>query len=85
MGELKIMKETIKLTVRLFLITAIAGFVLALQTVLLLLLSKKEKDSEDEEALREVFADADKFETLEDGKLNSIKNEDKKYRKSRNC
>lgn len=75
------MKETIKLTVRLFLITAIAGFVLAFANSFTSPVIKERERLQYEEALREVFADADKFETLEDGKLNSIKTKIKNIEK----
>ena len=78
------MKETIRLTVRLFLITAIAGLILAFANSFTSPVIQQREKQEYENALKEVFADADKFETLEEGKLNSIKT-DKKYRKSRNC
>lgn len=75
------MKETIKLTVRLFLITAIAGFVLAFANSFTSPVIKERERLQYEEALREVFEDADKFETLEDGKLNSIKTKIKNIEK----
>ena len=64
------MKETIKLTVRLFLITAIAGFVLAFANSFTSPVIKAREKAQYEAALKEVFADADKFETVEEGKLN---------------
>ena len=67
------MKETIKLTVRLFLITAIAGFVLAFANSFTSPVIKAREKAQYEAALKEVFADADKFETVEEGKLNTIK------------
>lgn len=67
------MKETIKLTFRLFLITAIAGFVLAFANSFTSPVIQQREKQQYEKALKEVFSDADKFETLEEGKLNSIK------------
>ena len=55
------MKETIKLTVRLFLITAIAGFVLAFANSFTSPVIKAREKAQYEAALKEVFADADKF------------------------
>ena len=67
------MKETVKLTVRLFLITAIAGLVLAFANSFTSPVIKERERKQYEVALKEVFSDADKFETLEEGKLNQIK------------
>ena len=60
------MKESIKLTVRLFLITAIAGFILAFANSFTSPVIKEREKTQYEAALKEVFVDADKFETLED-------------------
>lgn len=67
------MKETVKLTVRLFLITAIASLVLAFANSFTSPVIKERERKQYEVALKEVFSDADKFETLEEGKLNQIK------------
>ena len=75
------MKETIKLTVRLFLITAIAGFVLAFANSFTSPVIKAREKTQYEAALKEVFADADKFETVEEGKLNTIKTKIKNIEK----
>ena len=75
------MKETIKLTVRLFLITAIAGFVLAFANSFTSPVIKAREKAQYEAALKEVFADADKFETVEEGKLNTIKTKIKNIEK----
>ena len=75
------MKETIKLTVRLFLITAIAGFVLAFANSFTSPVIKAREKAQYEAALKEVFADADKFETLEEAKLNTIKTKIKNIEK----
>ena len=75
------MKETIKLTVRLFLITAIAGFVLAFANCFTYPVFKAREKAQYEAALKEVFADADKFETVEEGKLNTIKTKIKNIEK----
>ena len=75
------MKETIKLTVRLFLITAIAGFVLAFANSFTSPVIKAREKAQYEAALKEVFADADKFEAVEEGKLNTIKTKIKNIEK----
>ena len=75
------MKETIRLTVRLFLITAIAGLILAFANSFTSPVIQQREKQEYENALKEVFADADKFETLEEGKLNSIKTKIKNIEK----
>lgn len=67
------MKETMKLTVRLFLITAIAGLVLAFANSFTSPVIKEREKKQYEQALKEVFADADKFDTLEEAKLKTIK------------
>ena len=75
------MKETIKLTVRLFLITAISGFVLAFAHSFTSPVIKEREKAQYEASLKEVFADADKFETVEEGKLNTIKTKIKNIEK----
>ena len=75
------MKESIKLTVRLFLITAIAGFVLAFANSFTSPVIKAREKAQYEAALKEVFADAVKFETVEEGKLNTIKTKRKNIEK----
>ena len=75
------MKETIKLIVRLFLITAIAGFVLAFANSFTSPVIKAREKAQYEAALKEVFSDADKFETLEEEKLNTIKTKIKNIEK----
>lgn len=67
------MKETMKLTIRLFLITAIAGLVLALVNSFTSPIIQQRERMQYEAALKEVFKDAEKFESLEEGKLNPIK------------
>lgn len=59
------MKETVKLTVRLFLITAIASLVLAFANSFTSPVIKERERKQYEVALKEVFSDADKFETCQ--------------------
>ena len=75
------MKDPIKVSVRLFLITAIAGFVLAFANSFTSPVIKAREKAQYEAALKEVFADADKFETVEEGKLNTIKTKIKNIEK----
>ena len=67
------MKETMKLIVRLFLITAIAGFVLAFVNSFTSPIIKERERKQYEMALKEVFKDAEKFDKLQDDKLLPIK------------
>lgn len=67
------MKETMKLTIRLFLITAIAGLVLALVNSFTSPIIQQRERMQYEAALKEVFKEAEKFESLEEGKLKPIK------------
>ena len=64
-----------------FLITAIAGFVLAIANSFTSPVIKAREKAQYEAALKEVFADADKFETVEEGKLNTIKTKIKNIEK----
>ena len=75
------MKESIKLTVRLFLITAIAGFILAFANSFTSPVIKEREKTQYEAALKEVFVDADKFETLDEAKLEAIKTKIKNIEK----
>ena len=67
------MKETMKLIVRLFLITAIAGFVLAFVNSFTSPIIQERERKQYEMALKEVFKDAEKFDKLQDDKLLPIK------------
>lgn len=67
------MKETMKLIVRLFLITAIAGFVLAFVNSFTSPIIQERERKQYEMALKEVFKDAEKFDRLQDDKLLPIK------------
>lgn len=67
------MKETMKLIVRLFLITAIAGFVLAFVNSFTSPIIQECERKQYEMALKEVFKDAEKFDKLQDDKLLPIK------------
>lgn len=67
------MKETTKLTIRLFLITAIAGLILAVVNSFTSPIIQEREKKQYEQSLKEVFNDAEKFDRLEDQKLNPIK------------
>ena len=67
------MKETMKLIVRLILITAIAGFVLAFVNSFTSPIIQERERKQYEMALKEVFKDAEKFDKLQDDKLLPIK------------
>lgn len=67
------MKETIRLTVRLFIITAVAGLVLAFANSFTSPVIKAREEREYQAALLEVFSDAEKFEKLDEAKTKKIK------------
>lgn len=67
------MKETTKLTIRLFLITAIAGLILSVVNSFTSPIIQEREKKQYEQSLKEVFNDAEKFDRLEDIKLNPIK------------
>lgn len=67
------MKETIKLTVRLFIITAFAGLVLAIANSFTYPVIKAREERQYQEALLEVFSEAKSFETLDEASTKSIK------------
>lgn len=67
------MKETIKLTIRLFIITAVAGLVLATANSFTYPIISAREKKQYEDSLKEVFSTAEKFESLKENELMKIK------------
>lgn len=66
------MKETIKLTIRLFIITAVAGLVLATANSFTYPIISAREKKQYEDSLKEVFSTAEKFESLKENELMKI-------------
>lgn len=67
------MRETIKLTIRLFIITAVAGLVLATANSFTYPIISAREKKQYEDSLKEVFSTAEKFESLKENELMKIK------------